>query len=89
MTSINSLTPPIVNQTFIPNDRQNQNNMINDFKNTLFNTDGEFLKWNFNGSLNSKYNHTLFVKQGSIKYENGFVLAQNIMLQYNLTNNLP
>ena len=31
----------------------------------------------------------MFVKQGSIKYENGFVLAQNIMLQYNLTNNLP
>jgi hypothetical protein len=75
---------------FIPNDRQNQNNMINDFKNTSFNSDGEFRKWNFE-NLNSKYGQNLFVKQGSVSYENGgkFILSSATLLQYNLTDEFP
>jgi len=90
MASINELSLLPHNNTFIPDDRIHRGNAINDFKNTLFNTDGNFLDWQFKSSLKSKYGHTLFVKEGSIKYEgNAFVLEPNTILQYNLTNNFP
>ena len=69
MSSINELSLLPNNNAFIPNDRIHRGNTINDFKNTLFNTDGNFLDWQFKSSLKSKYGHTLFVKEGSIKYE--------------------
>jgi hypothetical protein len=90
MSSINELDLLEHNNIFIPNDRIHRGNAINDFKNTLHNTDGTFLDWQFKSSLKSKYGHTLFVKQGSIKYEdNAFILAPDTILQYNLTNNFP
>jgi hypothetical protein len=95
MSSINELSLPEQNNIFIPNDRNHRGTSINDFQKSLFNTNGEFLDWNLNGSLNSKYGHSLFVKQGAIKYEaataedGGFILAQNTILQYNLTNRFP
>ena len=90
MTSINSLTPPIVNQMFIPNNRIHKGNSINDFKNTLFNTNGQFLNWDFE-SLKSKYGQSLFIENGSVSYENGgkFVLTPNTTLRYNLTKDFP
>ena len=64
--------------------------MVNDFAKILHNTNGEFIDWDFNGTLTSKYGHTLFVKRGTIKYEdNAFILAPNTILQYNLTNHFP
>jgi hypothetical protein len=89
-SSINELSLLPHNNTFIPNDRKHRGTSINNFQNTLFNTDGKFLDWQFKSSLKSKYGHTLFVKEGSIKYEdNAFILAPDTILQYNLTNNFP
>ena len=96
-SAINELSLLEHNNTFIPNDRIHRGNAINDFKNTLHNIDGKFIDWKFNSSLQSKYGHTLFVKEGSIKDEgasasspgNGFILAKNTILQYNLTNHFP
>ena len=81
MSSINELSLLEHNNSLIPNDRIHRGNAINDFKNTLHNTDGKFIDWNLNGSLKSKYGHTLFVKRGTIKYEdNAFILAPNTIL---------
>jgi hypothetical protein len=88
MTSINELTPPIVNQIFTPNDRKNENTMLSDFEH-LHNTNGFFLDFNFD-SLNNKYGHSLFVKEGSIRYQDrSFILAPGTTLQYNITNRFP
>jgi hypothetical protein len=78
MSAISELSLLPHNNLCIPNDRIHRGNSINDFKNTLHNTDGKFLDWKFNSSLQSKYGHTLFTKQGTISYEdNGFILAKN------------
>ena len=45
MSSINELSLLPHNNTFIPNDRIHRGNAINDFKNTLHNTDGKFIEW--------------------------------------------
>ena len=90
MASINSLSLlDHNNNTFIPNDRIQRGNAVNDFKNTLFNTNGKFLDWTFDSSLRSKFGHTLFVKEGSIKYDGGFILSPDTILQYRLTNDFP
>jgi hypothetical protein len=97
MAYINELSLLPHNNTFIPDDRIHRGNAINDFQKELFNTYGNFLDWQFKSSLKSKYGHTLFVKEGSIKYEgasasspgNAFILAADTILQYNLTNNFP
>jgi hypothetical protein len=88
-SAINELDLLEHNNSLIPNDRNHRGNAINDFKNKLFNKDGKFLDWQFKSSLKSKYGHTLFVKQGSIRYENAFILAKDTVLQYNLTSNFP
>jgi hypothetical protein len=89
MSAINSLSIPEQHNIFTPNDRQNKNTMLSDFEH-LHNTNGNFLDWELNSSLNSNYGHSLFVKQGSIEYASGgFILAQDTILQYNLTNHFP
>jgi hypothetical protein len=91
MSLINSLTPVLPRTMHEPLNRMgNMITMVNDFGKFFHNTNGEFLDWQLNGSLESKYGHSLFVKQGSIKYEDGgFILAPDTILQYNLTNLFP
>ena len=91
MSLINSLTPVLPRTMHEPLNRMgNMITMVNDFGKFFHNTNGEFIDWKFNGSLSSKYGHTLFVKQGSIKYEaNGFILAKNTILLHYLTNHFP
>ena len=90
MASINELALPEINDIFIPNDIIHKGTSINDFKRKLFNTNGEFLDWDFN-SLESKYAQHLSVEQGSISYVYGgvFVLTENTILHYRLTNDFP
>ena len=90
MSFINALNKTEQKTMFIPNNRIHKGTSINDFKNTLFNTNGQFLNWNFE-SLKSKYGQSLFIGNGSVSYENGgkFVLTPNTTLRYNLTKDFP
>jgi hypothetical protein len=58
MSSIDELSLLEQNNIFSPIDRIHRGNAVNDFQNTLHNTNGKFLDWNLNSSLQSKYGHS-------------------------------